>query len=334
MRVFLTVLVLIVLVAPLTGFPPDVLQSVGAVPVHLAGRFRGATGFQQSAWGQYYVFDRRAHIVFGIDEQMESVWPIVHLGFEEGRIIDPTAFSVEPGGTFVVADAPHNQERIQIFSPVGFRTGGFMLPGRVKPRVVFENIVVSGIGTIQYTGSSILMSQPDTGALITEYALSGRVLRTFGNLRRTGYEDDRDLHLALNSGIPLVDPTGGFFFVFQTGEPVLQKYNREGKLVFERHIHGREIDEFIGRLPTTWAQRRTTEGELPFVRPTVRSAAVDPTGKVWVAFVVPYVSVYDGDGDKVRALQFRAAGVVAPNSMFFGKKGRLLVAPGLYEFAP
>jgi hypothetical protein len=51
-----------------------------------------------------------------------------------------------------------------------------------------------------------------------------------------------------------------------------------------------------------------------------------------VAFVVPYVYVFDPDGDKVRALQLRAAGVVAPSSLSFNNKGRLLVTPGLYEF--
>ena len=45
--------------------------------------------------------------------------------------------------------------------------------------------------------------------------------RSIGNLRRTGHEDDAEVHLALNSGIPLVDPTGGFYFVFQTGEPFI-----------------------------------------------------------------------------------------------------------------
>ena len=83
------------------------------------------------------------------------------------------------------------------------------------------------------------MSQPDTGGLITEYQLHGGTNRTFGNLRYTGQEHDRELHLALNSGLPLVDPTGGFFFVFQAGAPVFQKYDASGRFVFERHIEGR-----------------------------------------------------------------------------------------------
>ena len=320
------------LTASLGALKPDVLRSSGAVPPHIAGKFREPTGFQQSASGQYFVFDRRAHVVHGLDARQASSWEIVHIGGEEGRIIDPTAFAVEPNGTFAVADAPNNRERIQIFTPAGFRIGGFLLPGRLKTRVMIGNAVLNGIGSLQYTGTSILMSQPETGALVTEYALNGGATRTFGHLRRTGHEEDRDVHLALNSGIPLVDPSGGFFFVFQTGEPVFQKYDAAGQLVFERRVHGREIDQFVGALPTNWPKRQTSEGEMPLVTPTIRTAAVDRAGNLWIAFVLPYTYVYDRDGDKARTVQFRAAGIIAPNSLFFGVNGRVLVTPGLYEF--
>jgi hypothetical protein len=317
----------------LAAIKTDVLRSVAAVPPHIAGRFREPIGFQQSAFGQFYVFDRRGHTVYGVDEQLESAWPIVTIGAETGKIIDPSAFSVAEDGTFVVADAPANRERIQLFSPVGVRIGGFMLPGRAEPHVVLGNFVVSGIGSMQYTGRSILVSQPETGALITEYALDGSVVRLFGNLRATGHEKDRAVHLALNSGVPLVDPRGGYFFVFQAGEPAFQKFDRNGALVYERHIQGREIDDVIRNLPTTWPLRKSDAGELPLVTPTIRSAAVDRTGNLWVAFMVPYAYVFDADGDKARTVQFRAAGILSPSSMFFGNK-RLLTTPGLYEFAP
>jgi hypothetical protein len=256
----------------------------------------------------------------------------VQIGAESGRIIDPTAFAVEPHGTFVVADAPNGRERIQIFSAAGFRIGGFLLPGRMTTRVTLDNVVLNGIGTLQYTGTSILLSQPETGALIAEYTLQGGINRLIGSLRRTGFEDDRDVHLALNSGIPLVDPAGGFFFVFQTGIPSFQKYDREGRLVFERRIEGREIDPVLAALPTTWRTRRSGSGEVPLVSPTIRAAAVDHSGRLWISFVAPYTYVYDSDGDKVRAVQFRGAGVVAPQSLFFGNNGRLLITPGLLEF--
>jgi hypothetical protein len=324
----------VLMTSPAPALTPDILRSVAAIPPHIAGRFRDPAGFEQSASGQYFVFDRRGHTVYGVDDAQSSVWQIVEIGAEPGRIIDPTAFSVAPDGTFVVADTPNNRERVQIFTPVGFRIGGFLIPGRSKPRVTLNNLVIGGIGSLQYTGTSILMSRPDEGAVISEYTLAGAVNRLIGSLRHTGHENDQDLHLALNTGLPLVDPTGGFFFVFQTGEPVFRKYDAKGKLLYERRAQGVEIDDFVGSLPDTWPRRKTSDGEWPLVTPTIRTAAVDRAGHLWISFVVPYTYVFDADGDKIRTLQFRGAGIASPNSFFFGRRGRLLVTPGLSEFQP
>ena len=68
--------------------------------------------------------------------------------------------------------------------------------------------------------------------------------------------------------------------------------------------------------------------------PTVRTAAVDRAGRLWVSFVLPFSYVYDADGEKIRTVQFRGAGIVAPSSLWFNEKGRVLVTPGCYEFAP
>jgi hypothetical protein len=311
---------------------PDVVRSVDAIPAAVAGRFRDPAGFERSSSGQYFVFDRRSQIVYGVDARGVSAWEIVHIGNEPGRILNPFAFAVAADGSFAVADAPNNRERIQIFSPAGFRIGGFALPGRPLARVVLDGLVLNGIGSLQYTGTSILLSQPETGSLVTEYSLTGALVRSFGELRRTGHEDDRLLHATLNIGLPLVDPKGGFFFVFQTGEPMFRKYDARGRLVFERRIQGREIDDFVSRLPSLWPRRDSTGGEIPFIAPTIRAAAVDPSGRLWTSFAEPVTYVFDADGDKIRAVQFRGAGPVSPNHMSFDEKGRMLVTPGLYVF--
>jgi hypothetical protein len=311
---------------------PDVIRSVDAIPAHIAGRFRDPSGFERASSGQYFVFDRRSQIVYGVDERGGSAWEIVHIGNEPGRILNPFAFAVAPNGTFAVADAPNNQERIQIFTPAGFRTGGFTLPGKPRARVVLDGLVLNGIGSLQYTGTSILLSQPDYGSLVTEYSPSGAVIRSFGALRRTGHEDDAALHAALNIGVPLVDPRGGFFFVFQTGEPTFRKYDAAGRLLFERRIQGREIDDFVNRLPSLWPKRDSMAGEIPFVTPTIRAAAVDASGHLWTSLAEPVTYEFDADGDKIRAVQLRAAGLVSPNHMSFDGPGRMLVTPGLVVF--
>jgi len=311
---------------------PDPIRSVDAVPARIAGRFRDPAGFARSSSGQYFVFDRRSQIVYGIDARGDAAWEIVHIGNEPGRILNPFAFAVAPDGTFAVGDAPNNQERIQIFTPAGFRTGGFTLPGKPRARVSLGGLVLNGIGSLQYTGTSIFLSQPDTGSLVAEYSTTGTLVRSFGELRTTGHENDPAVHATLNIGLPLIDPRGGFFFVFQTGEPVFRKYDAQGRLLFERRIQGREIDAFVGRLPNMWLARKPDSTEIPFLAPTIRTAAVSPTGHLWVSFSEPVTYEFDGDGDKIRAAEFRAAGVVSPDHMAFDEQGRMLVTPGLVIF--
>ena len=60
----------------------------------------------------------------------------------------------------------------------------------------------------------------------------------------------------------------------------------------------------------------------------------DAAGQLWISLGVPFTYVYDIEGDKTRTVQFQAAGVLNPTSLFFTQQGRLLVTPGCYEFAP
>jgi hypothetical protein len=312
----------------------DVLRSVSAIPPQIVGEFEEPVAFQQAANGQYFVFDRRGHTVYGVDEKRTAAWKLIQIGSETGRVIEPGAFDLASNGTFAVADAPRGIERIQVFGPGGNVIGGFTLPGRSDARVTIGSLVLNGVGSLQYTGSSFLVSHPEAGWLFTEYSPSGAAMRSIGALRSTGFEQDRDLHLAMNAGLPIVDPTGGFFYVFLAGKPMFRKYDANGVLVFERHVEGRELDEHLRNMPTKWPRRKVEDREVPFVMPTVRAAAADAKGQLWISLTLPYTYVYDTHGDKARTVQFQAAGVIAPTSMFFTRNGRLLVTPGCYEFQP
>ena len=313
----------------------EIIRSIGGLPPHIVGLFEEPIGFQQAPGGQYYVFDRRGHTIYGVDASRTSATKLVEIGQELGRIIQPRSFDVSANGSFVIADAPRSVQRVQMFGLRGNRIGGFTLPvRRTAVPVTFNQFVVSGVASIRYAGMNLAISHPESGALITEYTASGRAFRSIGRLRETGHEADRDLHVALNVGLPIVDPTGGYFYVFVAGVPMFQKYDRDGALVFERHIEGSELDGYLAALPTRWPTRRVEDREVPLVVPAIRTAAVDPQGRLWVSLNQPYTYVYDQQGDKVRTVQFRAAGIISPTSFSFTSAGRLLVTPGCYEFNP
>lgn len=318
--------------APYSPGRVDVLRAVSALPVEIVGEFREPLGYERLASGDELVFDRRGHSVYGIGPDRSAARKLVSIGGEEGRVIEPTAFDAEPDGTFVVADAPNGRERIQIFAADGKRAGGFPMQYRATPRVTLGSLSLSGVGTMQFTGRSILISQPETGGLMVEYGLAGTPVRTIGRHRTTGHEADRELHLALNAGIPLKAEDGSYWFVFLAGEPAFSRFDAKGTLLFHRRIQGREVDPVVAALPSVWARRSIEGTEIPLVAPTVRTAALDPSGRLWVSLVVPFTYVFDELGEKVRTVQFQAAGLTTPGSLTFPTPTRLLVTPGCFEF--
>ena len=124
----------------------------------------------------YFVFDRRAHAIYMVDPERTTARKVVDIGQEAGRIIQPGGFDAAAEGSFVVADVPRGQERIQIFGPGALRTGGFFLAGRSMPQVTLGNYALSGISSMQFTSGSLLVSEPERGSLITEYSASGTAI--------------------------------------------------------------------------------------------------------------------------------------------------------------
>jgi len=323
------VLALTVVLLVARAFDVEERRATGSLAAHVAAAFDEMAACTLSVTGEYVIFDRRAHAVYTIARGADEPKRIVQIGSETGRIIRPTAFNSASDGSFVIADAPGEQQRVQFFTATGTTLGGFTMPGRGVPQITLGDLVLSGLGTLEYTGQTVLISQPELGSLIVEYLPTGTPLRTFGELRETGQEKDPQVHHALNVGITLLSPKGGYYFVFLSGVPMFRKYDPAGKLVFERHIEGLELDPYVGKLPTTWPRRR---GEIPIVPATVRTAAVDPDGNLWISLAAPYTYVYDTSGDKRRTFQFRGAGIISPTSFFFTRDRRILVTPGCYAF--
>ena len=308
----------------------EVLQAVAAAPAHVAAKFDAEAAFAVTRDGQYVVLDRRGHGVYVFDAAGRSVRRIVAPGTGPGELFQPLALALNGDDLIAVADSPNGFDRVQYFAANGMRVGGFYLPLAPEPRLSAENILLASGGALVFSGSTFVVNRPEWGALITEHDSTGHVMRQMGNLRHVGPVPDRDLDIAMSIGIPLVTPDGGFIFVFQTGVPLFRKYSRDGRIEFERHIQGGELDARILALPTIWPAR--SAGSKPVVPPMVRAAALDAGGRLWVSLTVPYTYVYDMHGEKIRTVQFRGVNLLSPSSLFFASTGRLLVGPGGYEF--
>ena len=127
------------------------MQSVAALPPHLVGRFGEPAGFQAATDGAFFVFDRRGHTIFRVDAAMTAVTPLIAIGHELGRILQPFGFELGEG-ELAVADAPRGgAERVQVFTTSGSRVSAFTLPTRTEPRLQLDGLIVNGVGSMRFT---------------------------------------------------------------------------------------------------------------------------------------------------------------------------------------
>ena len=313
------------------------LRPVGGLPAEMCGAMREPTAFAQTSTGQYLILDRRDHTISSVDKTRTRLTTLMRAGMEKGNVLQPAALSLAAGDAFAVSDAPFGQERVQMFFATGGQIGAFLLPGVAAPRLTLDGVILNGTGSMHFTGQSVLINRPESGSLVSVLNLEGQVVRQIGLLRKTGHESDREVHFALNVGLPLQTRDGGVLFVFQTGVPMFRKYAADGRLEFERHIEGPVLDGYVQALPTSWPTRKIGDGTYPLVQPIVRAAALSPEGELWISLMPPLTFVYNASGDKTRTVQLDATGPLAPTSLFFSRASgatRLLVTPGCYEYSP
>ena len=178
---------------------------------HVVGLFREPIGFKQTANGDYTcsigagtpcAVDRRGRNSreAGADRRRRG-----------GRLIEPSAFDVAVNGSFAVADAPNPRARADLDAG-GVRTGGFLLRG-AAPRASCWASRLNGVGTLAFNGH--VADQPTrNGWLMTEMRLGQRRSDRSANCARPATNPTGTSISRWNSGIPIADPKGGFYFVF------------------------------------------------------------------------------------------------------------------------
>ena len=92
---------------------------------------------------------------------------------------------------------------------------------------------------------------------------------------------------------------------------MFRQVRRGGALVFERHIEGAELDDYMRNRPTAWPRRKTATVSCRSSAPIVTGRRGRcRSGNLWISLDVPFTYVYDRRGDKRRVVQLRAAGAI------------------------
>lgn len=261
--------------------------------------------------GLYYVSERRRHSVIVLNDRFEVQKEIGGIGSAPDRLFRPGAIDVSDDGIIYVQDG--GNERIQSFSIDGthlaaFDTGQYM-------------------GFAAGTGGEIYLGQPENGALVSVYSREGKLLRSFGQLKLYSDlhgEPFKDQNEEFSNGINRVrlsvDKDGNILVSFML-VPLIQKYTRNGQLLFERRLEGPEI-ETLTRAPGGHLSM-SMDG---FTQEIIALEAVPlPHGEIEVVLTDRSVYVADQNGQRLRVLHPHVEANFTPEMTGVTPTGELMV---------
>ena len=244
--------------------------------------------------GLYYVSERRRHSVLVLNERFEIQQEIGGIGSAPGRLFRPGAIDVSEDGIIYVQDG--GNERIQSFSIDGTHLAAF--------------------ATEQYMGfaagseGEIYLGQPEKGALISAYSREGKLLHSFGKLNEK-----------LSNRVRLsVDKDGNILVSFML-IPLIQKYTRNGQLIFEQRLEGPEIDTL-----TQSSGGRLTTSIDGFAEEVIALEAVPrPNGEIGVVLTDRSIYVADRSGKRLHVLHPHVETNFTPEMTGITPTGELIV---------
>jgi len=171
----------------------------------------------------FYLLDSGNNRILIFSPTWKFVRQISEIGQGPGELFDPYDAAVDRAGNVYVVDA---KQRVQRFSAEGKFFGGFKYKGECLA------IAVNGRG-------ESLLSQPESGSLVSVYGPNGDYRRSFGSLKtggtgRSGVVANR-VHMFVNRRDDV--------YVSFDHLGVLQKYDASGRLQWEEPIPGEQAQK-------------------------------------------------------------------------------------------
>ena len=269
---------------------------------------------------KYFLTDIEGNRILVVKNNLEVEKSFGRIGSGPGRLFHPGFLDIGPDGTIFVEDG--GNERIVKFDQAGNYLGEFRAPDHQGMAIGAQN--------------ELYVGQPEEGQLITVYSSSGKKLRSFGQLKKyseiygPAFRDKDDAFKIAFNRVRLATDKNGYLYVSFMLTPLIQKYQPDGKLLFERRLEAPEIDRLMEAIQKTKYIATAQDGA------DARIVALDPvidpaTGNIMIPLVDGSIFVTDRDGNKHSLLRpentQRRDESFHPFVAGLGVKGELLVSP-------
>lgn len=197
--------------------------------------FQQPRGIEVDKDGNLYILEQKNHRLSVFNKNLEYLYSFPEVGLEAGALYYPEDFVITGDECYIL-----HSKKVTIF-----RTDGTFIKELSIPHKS-ETIAVNSSG-------EILVQSFENNHIVNVYSKKGKLIRGFGELFRNfgEYVENFDkLPLGhqkiLNLASFCLDEDDNLYAAFRY-YPVIRKYERNGNLLFEKVITGKEIDKILSK---------------------------------------------------------------------------------------
>ena len=248
-------------------------------------------GVEVDSKGNLYILDQQSHRISVINKNLEYLFSFPEVGLEAGALYYPQDFVIRGDECYIL----HNK-KITVF-----RTDGtFLREISIKSvRTALTNIAINPAG-------EIFVQSFENNSIINVYSKEGELIRSFGKYLEAFDELTFAEQIFMNMASFCFDNEDNLFVAFRY-YPVIRKYDRNGKLLFEKMVRGEEIgklDSFKPELkPIPTLECKSVCGKVAFT-----DIKIDPRDNKPIVQLVCNAYKLNENVELMRIYHFKANG--------------------------
>ena len=184
--------------------------------------FDNPIGIQVDKKGNLYILESEKHRISVFNQNLEYLFSFPEVGLEAGSLHYPQDFVIRGDECYIL----HNK-KVTVFRTDGTFIKELSIPHRSR--------------TIDVNSSGEIFVQSfENNSIINVYSKEGELIRSFGKYLEPFDELTFTEQIFMNMASFCFDNEDNLFVAFRY-YPIIRKYDRNGKLLFEKMVRGEEI---------------------------------------------------------------------------------------------
>jgi len=222
------------------------VTSIKLIQILADFKFEQPKGIEVDGKGNLYILEQKNQRISVFNKNLEYLYSFPEVGLEAGALHYPEDFAIRGDECYILHD-----KKVTVFRTDGTFIREFSIQ---SVRTTLRNMAINAAG-------EIFVQSFENNSIINVYSKKGKLIRSFGKYLEPFDELTNAARIFMNMASFCFDNADNLYIAFRY-YPLIRKYDRDGKLLFEKIIGEENIGKLDAFKPEV--RRKSVCGKVAF----------------------------------------------------------------------